>query len=552
MISIHVRKAREADVPAIRDLFARCYGPHYRYREFYDDHWLRKTVYSDNYLFLVAADDDKVLGTASVYFDTGNYTDLLGEFGRLVVDSEQRGRGIGSMLMKERIRFATQRLHFGLANTRTPHSFAQRISIKHGFQPVGFLPMASLFEERESTAVMGQLFAQARELRRNHPRIIPEAFPLAAKVLGNLGLPNDLLVIEDADSYPMHDDFQVEELAESGLPYLLRIERGRLKRRQVFGNLMLSYGYFALQASEAQYLVAKQGEIIVGAIGYVYDKVGKSIKVVELIDLDDSVGGFLLRELDRRAREELDVAYAEVAVSAYWPRIQRTLDQLGFSPAAYCPSYVFHGMERLDVLRMVKLYIPFEIGKVDLIPAVQEIFDAVAPGFLAKRIGIQVDDFTRSVSIFKGLIDAQLRSISGICRVENFRAGEVIFEEGSVKPNLYMLLKGEVEVMMGPERFVVGRILAGDVLGEISLVEDTPHSATARACRESQFIVLTHDDFRELTSRYPRIGMTVMQNIARSLGDKLRSLDITVSQLYIPYGQEESRRLMASSEDAIN
>lgn len=61
---------------------------------------------------------------------------------------------------------------------------------------------------------------------------------------------------------------------------------------------MLSYGYFALQAREAQYLVARQGETIVGAIGYVYDQIGKTIKIVELIDIDDAVGGFLLRELD--------------------------------------------------------------------------------------------------------------------------------------------------------------------------------------------------------------------------------------------------------------
>lgn len=98
------------------------------------------------------------------------------------------------------------------------------------------------------------------ELRRNHPRIILEVFSLAAKVLYNLSLLNDMLVIEDADSYPMHDEYHVEELAEPGVPYLLRTVRGRLKRRQVFCILMLSYGYgyFALQASEAQYLVAKQ------------------------------------------------------------------------------------------------------------------------------------------------------------------------------------------------------------------------------------------------------------------------------------------------------
>ena len=62
---------------------------------------------------------------------------------------------------------------------------------------------------------------------------------------------------------------------------------------------MLSHGYFALQAKEAQYLVARQDEIIVGAIGYVYDQVGKTIKIVELIDVDDAVGGFLLRECER-------------------------------------------------------------------------------------------------------------------------------------------------------------------------------------------------------------------------------------------------------------
>jgi hypothetical protein len=260
--------------------------------------------------------------------------------------------------------------------------------------------------------------------------------------------------------------------------------------------------------------------------------VGKTIKIIELIDVDDSVGGFLLRELDRRVRQELDVAYAEVAVSAYWPRIQRTLDQLGFCPAAYLPSYVFHGMEKLDSLRMAKLYIPFEVGPIKLIPPVEEIFNAIVPGFLAKRVGIQIDEFTRSVSIFKGLIDAQLRSISSICKAVNYSAGDVIFREGQVNRNLYMLLSGEVDVLVNPDQTMVGKVLAGDVLGEISLVEGLPHSATAVVTRDSQFIVLAHKDFRALTERYPRIGMTIMQNIARSLGNKLKMVDITVAQLH--------------------
>ncbi|NIX59607.1 MAG: cyclic nucleotide-binding domain-containing protein, partial [candidate division Zixibacteria bacterium] len=65
-----------------------------------------------------------------------------------------------------------------------------------------------------------------------------------------------------------------------------------------------------------------------------------------------------------------------------------------------------------------------------------------------------------------------MRSISGICRVVHLSAGEVIFREGEINKNLYMLLKGEVTVYLGPDQAPVGKVLAGDVLGEISLIED--------------------------------------------------------------------------------
>ncbi len=531
MLKFEIRHAVDSDVEAIRQLFIDSYGRHYRYREFYDDYWLKKAVFSDNYLVLVAVRGDRILGSASITFDVGNNTDLQGEFGRLVVHPDARRQGIGSHLMEARLQFARERLHFGFIHGRTVHLIAQLIAQRHGFRPIGFMPLKSLFSERESIVAMGQLFGNARELRRNHPQIIPEIFPLAAKSLGNNNLPNDVRVIEDALSYPMDQRYEIEELSQSGIPYLLRIERGRLKRRQVFGNMMLSYGYFALQAKEAQYLVARQGDTIVGAIGYVYDQVGKTIQIIEIIDVDNAVAGFLLRELDRRAREEMDVAYAEVTVSAYWPRVQRTLDLLGFSPVAYCPSAVFRGTERLDAVRMAKLYIPFDVGHVELIPSLQEIYDIIMRGFLDKRTGIQIDDFTRSVSIFKGLSDSQLRMLSGICKIVQYSGSDVIFTQDEINESLFMVLNGEVEVRIGERMIPVGKVLPGDVLGEISLVEGMPHSATAVSVNNTRLIAMSSRDFEVLIQRYPRIGMIVMRNIARSLGGKLKITDLAVSQL---------------------
>jgi hypothetical protein len=55
------------------------------------------------------------------------------------------------------------------------------------------------------------------------------------------------------------------------------------------------------------------------------------------------------------------------------------------------------------------------------------------------------------------------------------------------------------------------------------------HSAVA--AQESRLIMMSSRDFEVFFQRYPRIGMTVMRNIARSLGEKLITTDLAVSQL---------------------
>ncbi|MCA9981813.1 MAG: GNAT family N-acetyltransferase, partial [Anaerolineales bacterium] len=324
-----VRRITEADLEAIQALFYKTYGDSYPYKEFYSDHWLKRSIYQDSYLSLLAEVHGRVVGTASVYFEVGAYADLCGEFGRLAVDPDARGYGVGSALMAARLEFAERRLHFGLAECRSAHPYAQRISHKFGLMPLGFLPQKVLLEKRESLVMTGRAFGAATELRRNHPRVIPEVYLLGQTVLQNLGFRADLIAVDESDGYEIGMGFDVSELEEEGLPSLLRIERGRLSSREVFGNLQLTYGLFMLQSKNSRYLVASENGRTVGAIGFTVDPIGRSIKVVEMISLRDDVSGFLLKELDHRARRQYAAEYAEVTVSAYEPDIQRTLSNLG-------------------------------------------------------------------------------------------------------------------------------------------------------------------------------------------------------------------------------
>ena len=524
--NVTVRPVGEADLPAVRDLFYSSYGAEYPYKEFYSDEWLKRSIYQDSYLFLLAELNGEVVGTASVYFEVGAYADLCGEFGRLAVAPQYRGQGIGSALMKERLAFAEKRLHFGLTECRTAHPYAQQISEKFGLKPIGFLPQKVLLDGRESLVMMAKPFGPAPELRRNNPRVIPEAFFLGQLALKNMGFHNDLIAVDHVDGYPIGTGFKVEELTESGLPYLLRIERGRLSRRHVFGNLQLSYGLFLLESRNVRYLVAREEDRIVGAIGFTLDHIGRSIKILELIDLRDDVAGFLLKELDAWAREIYKAEYIEITITAYWPDIQRTLSNLGFVPVAYCPSFVFHEVERLDTIKMAKLYVPLTIDEAQLTPASQEIFERVRAGFEEKRVGISVNVTTQSMAIFEGLEEGELSKIAALCSVLHKSAGERVLEAGKTGDVFYMVMDGEMNILSPDGNHSVGTVKAGDFLGEIALVSRQPYTATAVASTDVTLIALKYQDFENLISRYPRIGLRVMRNIAISVGEKLRLLNL--------------------------
>ena len=92
---MEIMQAQEKDVPQIMDLFIKIYGEDYPFKKFYDTMWLTKSIYSDDNLFMVAKEKNRIIGTGSVFLTAGGFSDLIGEFGRLVVDPDYGGKGAG-------------------------------------------------------------------------------------------------------------------------------------------------------------------------------------------------------------------------------------------------------------------------------------------------------------------------------------------------------------------------------------------------------------------------------------------------------------------------
>jgi GNAT superfamily N-acetyltransferase len=521
---INVREATGRDVAAIRDIFLATYGTDYTDPRYYDEALLTRLVYSDDSLLLVAEDTelDRVVGTASVDLEVGAHSDLVGEFCRLAVHPDFRNRGIARHLMSERIQRVQDRIQVGMAEARLSLPYSLRVAEVHQFSVVGFLPDRWRLRTRESLALLVRFFNNALELRNNHPRIIPEVHPLAHMALENCSLTPDAIVDENAPPYPPGGDFEIQELTTEGYASLLRIERGRIRQREIFGPARLHYGIFKLHSRGSRYRIAREDGRIIGAVGFTLDPVDKAVRIFELIALHDEVVRFLLSDLERVCREKWD-CLIEVDVSAHAPRMQRTLLELGFLPVAYLPGLVFHEVERLDVVKMLRLLSPPQHRNAGLTPSCEAFADLVLRLFRTRTVLPKIAAAVHKLSLFAGLTDEQVARLAGMCTLATFEPGETVFREGQVARQMYVLLTGETSIARAAIR--VGVVRGGECLGELSFLTGGNHSATAQAVTQVEAAVLDRPDLLELIRLRPDIGLYIYRNLAVGAGEKLKRMD---------------------------
>ena len=529
---IIVREANRDDAKEIARIFLACYGDDYAYPQFYDLELLTKMIYTDDTVILVAEDSETgdVLGTASVICQVGAHSDLAGEFGRLAVDPVHRNRGVGKVLMQERLNRIERRLEIGTMDARVVHPYTLKIAEKNGFCAVGFEPMKMLISYRESIVNMVQYFGQALELRNNNPRVIPEAYPLACLSMDNCGIKNDVIVDEFSHAYPQRDSFDLEEMSDDVYSRLLRIPRGRVSSREIFGPLRLHYGIFKHKVTRSRYLIARENKQIAGAIGFTFDEIEKAARVFELIALNDDVVRFLLAAVDKILKEN-GCEFIEIDVSAYAPRMQRTLLELGFVPCAYLPAWVFHDVERLDAVRMVKLNVPLELGPLYLSDRAKEFADIVINSFSKIDIVPEVLESLEMMSLMQGSNKEQAQRLANLCTVDTFEAGETIFSTDQDANEMYVVLAGIVDVFMPQGNKPVAQVKEGECLGEISFLTQKKHSATAKASEETKVAVLTNEELNQLVRQRPDIGVLLYRNLAHGLGQKLQRQDLVPEKL---------------------
>lgn len=128
-----------------------------------------------------------------------------------------------------------------------------------------------------------------------------------------------------------------------------------------------------------------------------------------------------------------------------------------------------------------------------------------------------------------GLEPAQLAHIADAGEIESYKPGEAIVAEGTLGDALFLILSGQAAVHHGGQTFAT--LAAGDLFGEMSLVEPVPRSASVSAMSATFVFRLPHDALRALIASDAPAASLLLVRIVRVLSDRLRRANQMLSSV---------------------
>jgi CRP-like cAMP-binding protein len=133
-----------------------------------------------------------------------------------------------------------------------------------------------------------------------------------------------------------------------------------------------------------------------------------------------------------------------------------------------------------------------------------------------------------SSPVFKTTSGGAAKKSSGAYTVE-LKAGEYIFQEGDLGTEMYIIHEGKIEILnrSAGEEQLLAVLEKGDFFGEMSVLEDMPRAASARALTDSVLLQINGSTFDQMLQANPEIAVRMMRKLSRRLretDDLLRGL----------------------------
>jgi CRP-like cAMP-binding protein len=128
--------------------------------------------------------------------------------------------------------------------------------------------------------------------------------------------------------------------------------------------------------------------------------------------------------------------------------------------------------------------------------------------------------FLRSVNLFAQIPAEVLARVAQVTQIVHFVPGQQFIQQGDVGDCLFVLIDGEVDILVDNQR--VAQRYAGDVLGELAVLDKQPRRATCVAITEVTALKIDQNDFMIVLAENPELAQGIIAVLIQTLDEAVQ------------------------------
>ena len=153
-------------------------------------------------------------------------------------------------------------------------------------------------------------------------------------------------------------------------------------------------------------------------------------------------------------------------------------------------------------------------------------------------------EFLKKIALFSDLTSEELELVAKITEEKVIESGKTLFQEDSPRNALFLIIDGEVEIFktspFGDEKRL-SFFSKYDFLGEGSLMDDSPHSTSARTLLKTTTLTITKEKYDKLTSSHWEIAIKILSRVARVISRRMKHTNYRVVNTGAQYESGRTR-----------
>ena len=126
----------------------------------------------------------------------------------------------------------------------------------------------------------------------------------------------------------------------------------------------------------------------------------------------------------------------------------------------------------------------------------------------------------QKASLFHGLPETVLSALADQVIKQHLETGQALFRRGDAGDALYIIDHGRVKIVTEDARggeLVLNECGPGEAIGDMSLIDQEPRSASVIALTAVDLLTLKRDDFLEVSNAYPPLAQEIMRRFSARL-----------------------------------